>query len=947
MQPDAASITEAKRLGSLIRRYRQAIGLSQEELAERVVPALGHNTISDVERGRTRPHRHTLDALATALGLDEQQRAELLLSWRTSGETGTSEPRPHHNLPAQSTSLVGRQRELAATSARLRAPGVRLLTLTGTGGIGKTRLALQTAMNVLEEYADGVFFISLVDVDDQLLVVRAVAQAVGVPDAGGNLRETLLDFLQDKHMLLVLDNCEHLLKSAGLIAELLAEASRLKILVTSREPLHLSGEQMLEVPPLQLPTRSVAELAELRNYEGVRLFIERAHSVKTDFELNVENMASVAEICHRLDGLPLAIELAAARVRHLTPQALLPRLQRSLAVLIGGAVDWPVRHQTLRSTIAWSYDLLGPAEQMLFRRLSVFAGGFTLDAAEAVCAPDGIACISARVRVLDGVASLVDKHLVRAVTNTGSEPRFSMLQTVREFGLEELSAADEERQVRNRHAAYYEALVQQAAPRFLTAEQITWLATIDDELDNVRAVLQWHLDNDLHQRGQLLAGSLWFFWSIHGHVSEGREWLAHFLDGSAGRATSANIRSRALLALGLTAHRQYDLDAARAAFAESVVLARRAGDSQLTAMALTRLAVAMDTSALWKPSDCAVRPSTGADIAPDPGELYREAVAILRRLGDRWGTAMCLPFYAKFYALKDSLRARELASEAVWLAETIGERWALGQAYAQVSQLAVDARELTRARLFAEKSLALHDELNVGNKLARLAQLELEGDEPHFAEALVLHERRLAKFRLLGNRPWLAQTLHDVGLAARRVGDLGRAEQALVEALALYKALGQRIESAMVGASMGHIYAQCGDRGEASRLFTAALKDLRDGNSELGVATALCGVGLLLLDDRRDEEAFRLLGASETLLKRLRESPRGRELNPSQQSPARYQFHRDTLHVLELRGVCARQFAGAFDESRVAHEPEAVCSLTTAHAIELALRWLGCDPDSW
>jgi predicted ATPase len=574
------------------------------------------NTIGNVERGRTRPHRQTLDKLAWALRLNVDQRAELLIAWRTFS-TETTDPaiesvRPiiggavcpdrsargrFYALPSPANALIGREREVAAVTDRLRSTGVRLLTLIGPGGIGKTRLAIQAATELADLYADGACFVELAPISDPGLVAAAIAQALGVPDASSNLRATLRDFLAEKHLLLVLDNFEHLLPAAELVSALLSEARGLSVLATSREALSLSGEQALDVPPLQLPSRSKSpELEQLSQYEAVRLFVDRARAVKTDFRLTSANAAVVVEICHRLDGLPLAIELAAARVRHAAPAALLPLLDRRLPLLTGGARDAPARHRTLRGAIAWSYDLLSVEERALFRRLSVFAGGCSLEAARAVAMLDGAA---SAIDVLDDIASLVDKSLVRSGGATSGAARYTMLETVREFGLEQLADVGEEAAIRARHADYFEAQVQQAAPHFLREEQLEWLARMDDELDNLRVVLQFLLDTDQRERGQLLAGSLWYFWSIHSRVSEGHQWLTGLLAGPPGHATSAQARARALFALGHTAQRQYDGKAEIAAFTECLELARNTGDEWIAAVALVRCANALDLSETW------------------------------------------------------------------------------------------------------------------------------------------------------------------------------------------------------------------------------------------------------------------------------------------------------------------------------------------------------------
>jgi predicted ATPase len=902
----------------------------QEELAMMVEPAVSRNTVGNVERGRTRPHRHTLDALALALGLDADQRAELAAAWRTAdaeaedaesslaaGRVGAAStrltggsPLRRHNLPTPATPLIGREQELAAIVARVCSPEAGLLTLTGAGGIGKTRLALEAAAVMLDDFADGVVFVALAPITDPNLVVAAISQALGVPDAGNSLRDNLRDFLRDKRVLLVLDNFEHLLPAGTLLPALLTEAPGLNVLVTSREVLRVSREETLGVPPMRLPSRAaLLPLEQLTQYEAVRLFIERARAVKPDFPMTNAGIVAAAEICQRVDGLPLAIELAAARVRHVAPEVLLPRLERRLSVLTGGARDLPARHQTLRGAIAWSYDLLQPQEQALFRRLAVFAGGCTLEAAEAVCVVDGSSTggLSPSFDVLDGVASLVDKSLiqVRHEPGAGGELRYTMLETVREYGREQLSAAGDEATTRARHAEYYESLVQRAAPHFLRAEQLTWLARMDDELDNLRVVLQWLLDHDRRERGQLLAGSLWYFWSIHSRVSEGRVWLKRLLAGPAGNATLARPRAQALLALGDTLGRQFDMVAADEVSNESLALARHAGDAWTTARALVRSAVTAERLDDWRslPPQQLTDATTAA--RPGPEERYEEAVAIMRRLDDQWGTAMSLAFFAQFLILRDAARARNLVDEAVEIARRLGERWAISFSLGVLGRLAMNAGELTEARQLFEQGILLHGELNdlysESQKLGWLAQLAT--DEARFTDALSLHERCVANYRLLGNRPRLAHALHDLAIAARLVGDAERAHQAYDESLGVFQDLGQRGEVGAVRASLGHLQRQAGAFTRAARTFAESLRILSSQNTELGIATVLAGLGNIALDAGRPTEAARLIGSAEALLERLQMDPPRVDLYPSQAGARRFQFHRDTVHARELRAT--------------------------------------------
>ncbi|MBV9310088.1 MAG: hypothetical protein JOZ73_04610 [Solirubrobacterales bacterium] len=507
-----------------------------------------------------------------------------------------------------------------------------------------------------------------------------------------------------------------------------------------------------------------------------------------------------------------------------------------------------------------------------------------------------------------------------------------MLQTVREYGLEQLAAEGEESAARARHAHYFEMLAERAAPHFLGPEQLVWLAHIDDEFDNLRVVLQWLLDQQQYQRGQALAGSLWYYWSNHGRVSEGRAWLTQLLAASAGR-TPDQTCARALLALGLTAQKQYDIDACNTTFAECLDLARSAGDCWTSAMALVRLAWAMERSSVGHLSANAGRSETAS---LDPAEQYLEALAIFRRLGDSWGTALCLAYYAQFLIFRDVPRARQLATEAVEIAYALGERQLLGFSLSQLARLAMASGQPSRARRLLEQSRAASAEINdlysECQRLASLAQLEVDADR--FVDALAIQEQRAAKWRLLGSRTQLAHALHDLAIAARLTGDVDRARQAFDESLALSEALGQRSENAAARASLGHLHRQRGSFGLALATFEESQRILSDLNVESGLATVFAGLAALVLDAGQSPDAARLLGAAEALLERQKMSPPG-EVNPSQWGLRGLQFRRDVIHVRELR-VAAQTVIEQIGTPAFETAFRAGHALSTAEAIAVA-----------
>ncbi len=613
-----------------------------------------------------------------------------------------------HNLSVQLTSLLGREGEVAAVEKLLRQEDVRLLTLTGPGGTGKTRLGLQVASNLLGSFKDGVFFIALSTISDPGLVVSTIAQTLGIKEAGGvSLLQSLKQYLQDKQMLLLLDNFEQLLAAAPAAADLLTASPRLKVLVTSRAVLHVQGEQEFPVPSLALPDlKHLPPVENLAQYGAVALFVRRARAAKPSFTITNENAHAVAEICTRLDGLPLAIELAAARIKLLSPQAMLARLENRFKLLTGGAQDLPSRQQTMRGAIAWGYDLLAEDEKRLFRQLSVFVGGCTLEAVEAVCGGEG----DLEIDVLSGVESLLDKSMLRQKEQADGEPRFTMLETIREYGLECLKEGGETETLR-RHAGFFLTLAEEAEPELTGSRQVELLGQLETEHDNLRAALQWMGASGEIELGLRLAGALWRFWDVHGYLSEGRKWLEGFLARAQSGSIPASVRAKATNGAGVLAGTQGDFERQDVILQESLALYRELGDKLGVAQSLNNLGSIAYSRGDWERA----------------AALYMESLSLRRELGDKWGIANSLNNLGGVaYSQGDYERAAALYAESLELRRELGDRRGIGMSLNNLGEVAQQQGDYERAAALYIESLDLRREL--GDKLFIASSLSNLGE---------------------------------------------------------------------------------------------------------------------------------------------------------------------------------------------------------------------------
>ena len=681
------------------------------------------------------------------------------------------------NLPVPRTGFVGREKEVAAAKELLLRQNARLVTVTGPGGIGKSRLALQVASSLVDHFPGGIHFVPLASVGDPGLIASAIVETLGIGEAGGQSPlEILRENFQDgfgRPLLLLLDNFEHLMQGAPTVAQLLAAGPNLKIMVTSRAALHVYGEHELPLPPLGLPdSPSLPEPEVLSQYPAVALFVERAVAVKPDFELSRENASAITEICVRLDGLPLAIELAAARVKVLSPASMRTRLKSRLQLLTGGARDLPQRQQTLRAAIDWSYDLLSPTEQRLFRRLSVFVGGCNLEAAEAVSNPKG----DLDLDLLDGMASMVDKSLVQQVEPSQGESRFVMLETIREYAAEKLMASGDEALTKRAHAAYCLVLAEELPTEPTSAEEVEFAERFALERDNFRAALDWLIATEDAGWGLRLGTALFRVWEMREYLAEGRDWLGKLLKLPASAAPT-NLRARALFAAGTLAAGQRDYPAAKALFRESLDIAHQLGDQRGAAVPLNALGV----------------------NAQEQGELasaralFEESLVLWRESNDQKATARCLSNLANVVKLQgDYSRASSLYAECLSIFQGLGDRAGVAWSMNSQGDVARDQGDFDAARSLYQQGLAIFRELRdlwgVGGTLTDLGNLAREQGD--FRTAHALYREGMKAFQELEHKRGIARLLECFARSAAAQSDAERSLRLAGAAAALRQTLG-------------------------------------------------------------------------------------------------------------------------------------------------------------
>lgn len=661
-------------------------------------------------------------------------------------------PGPMWKVPTAFTPLVGRNKEVADICTLLKNPEVHLVTLLGTGGIGKTRLSYQVAREVQTYFTDGVCFVHLASVNEPDLVIPTIAQELGIQEIGQPIFQQIKAALHNKHFLLLLDNFEQVVTTAPLIEELLANCPRLKILVTSREVLHIDAEHVFSVPPLGIPDlNQLSEDEMITQYPAIALFLQRAQAVLPTFQLTKTNARTIAEICVRMDGLPLAIELAAARIKLLPPQDLLERLSQPLKILVSASRTLPLRHQTLRNALQWSYDLLDEWEQRLFRQLSVFAGPWTLEAVEAVeqaLKTDE----SIHISVLDAVASLLDKSLITLRKQGGQEPRMQLLLTLREYAMELLRESNEAEITQRAHAMYFLTFAEEADPHLKDPEQTTWLDKLELERENIRAALAWLIMHGETEPTLRFCGSLLRFWYLRGYWSEGRRWLEGALEQQQpGNATAT--RAKALYCAGILAYYQDDYATARTLLEECVHIYRQLGIEREYAHALGDLGVIVHTQ--------------GDHVKAHL--LLEESETLCRKPGSKWELAYLLRKLAFILSRESELpQAAAYAQEGLELARELGDKSLIAATLLTLGDIAASQGDLDQAMARDQEGLSLARELGDKSLISIAVQnsvylAALQGD---LAQAQVRALEGLSLAQELGDKTFITTTLHTLGYLA-------------------------------------------------------------------------------------------------------------------------------------------------------------------------------------
>jgi predicted ATPase/tRNA A-37 threonylcarbamoyl transferase component Bud32 len=802
-----------------------------------VPEALTHVIDRALEKDPAARYQSTVEVLADLRGM---QSPESTPPARPAAALAT-------NLPGELTSFIGREHQIGQVKDLLSAS--RLVTLTGPGGTGKTRLSLRIAADISDEFDHGVYFVGLASINDPDLGLPTIARNLGVREIGGEtILESLKRHLRGRRMLLLLDNFKHVMKAATCITELMAASPGLAALVTSREPLHLSGESQFPVPPLGLPDPGrLPPVESLAEYDAVALFVQRALAVKPDFALTEESAPAVVELCLRLDGLPLAIELAAARIRVLSPQAMLARLAHRLTLLTGGPRDVPARQQTLRGTIQWSHDLLDEGEKKLFRRLSVFAGGCSFEAVETVCNVTH----DLEMGILGGMDSLVDKNLVRQRNLPDGEPRFPMLETIREFGREMLTAGGEDGLLRSAHRDFFLRLAEEAEPYLTGPDQGKWLERLETEHDNLRMAMEWTKADETGLEAELrLAGSLWRFWLVRGHLSEGRKWLAEAA-ARKGAASHPRMLAKVLSGAGTLAHNQGDYSGSASHFQQNLNLHRELNDKPGIAFALNNLGWTH-----WRRCEYV----SARSFSEESLKLHRE-ISDSRGIASSLSNLGWVALFQGDYSVARSHFERTLA-----IRRELEDKRGIAFSLSMLGWVESEQGAHDRASSLIEQASTLFQEL--GDKQLTAFTLSLwgcvayeQGDDERAAS--LIRERSLPLFREIGDRWGIAFALHWLGRVTLRRRHPDRAATLMEESLAIRRETSDKWGVAQSLWGLGKTACLRGDLDRGAELLRESLALRREMGDRAGIVACLEGLGTVSCRFRQFDRAAKLFGSAE------------------------------------------------------------------------------------